>query len=147
MSRRTWKLLVLLSLGMATCCFGAAYEAQAFMIDGSSPVVCAFSKAFACDVVSGCEGSTIEDFNLPRFFKVDFKNNKIISLGAAVEGGVRKETPIKSVGRGDGTLVLQGIELRGWTMVISEDSGYMVLTGAGNDEAFVLFGDCIGPER
>jgi len=84
---------------------------------------------------------------LPRFFKVDFKNNKIIALGAAIEVGVRKETPIKSVGRGDGTPVLQGIELREWTTVISEDSGYMVLTRDGNDEAFVLFGDCIGPEK
>jgi hypothetical protein len=39
----------------------------------------------------------------------------------------------------DGTMVLQGIELRGWTMLISEKSGIMTLTASDDDEAFVLF--------
>jgi hypothetical protein len=43
----------------------------------------------------------------------------------------------------DGKIFLQGIELRGWSIVISEQTGKMSLTASGDDEAFVLFGVCI----
>ena len=39
--------------------------------------------------------------------------------------------------------MLQGIEIRGWSMVITEKTGKLTLTASGDDEAFVLFGACI----
>jgi hypothetical protein len=38
--------------------------------------------------------------------------------------------------------ILQGIELRGWTIAVSEMTGKMVLRAAGHAEGFVLFGAC-----
>ena len=51
----------------------------------------------------------------------------------------------------DGKLILQGAEdgydkMRdglGWTMAISETTGQVVLTGSGEQVAFVIFGACI----
>ena len=52
-------------------------------------------------------------------------------------------TPIKTIQRMmDGTIILQGIELRGWSAVINEQTGKMTVTVSGDDEAFVLFGVC-----
>jgi hypothetical protein len=127
-------------------CLAFPLQAPAFMIDGTKPIICSFSSAFACDSIMGCERTLAEDLNLPRFFKVDFKNSKIIGLGAGVQGGAKKETPIKSIQHVDNLLVLQGVEIRAWSMAITDDTGKMVLTGSGDDEGFALFGDCMVPE-
>jgi hypothetical protein len=36
--------------------------------------------------------------------------------------------------------ILQKIELRGWTTIVSETTGKMVISAAGDAEGFVLFG-------
>ena len=38
--------------------------------------------------------------------------------------------------------ILQGVEFRGWTITVSEITGKMVLSAAGDAEGFVLFGAC-----
>jgi hypothetical protein len=115
------------------------YQAKAAGIDGSTPVLCAFTSASECDSTSGCEGTTAESLGLPQFFRIDFRNNVI----AGVQGGDGKKTSIRNFQRSDGKLMLQGIEIRGWSIVISEQTGKMSLTASGDDEAFVLFGACI----
>jgi len=54
-------------------------------------------------------------------------------------------------GLADGELILQGAEDGyenmhdglGWTMAISEATGQVVLTGSGEQVAFVVFGACL----
>jgi hypothetical protein len=116
--------------------------AHARDLDGSTPVVCAFTRALECDSANGCEATTLEDLAMPRFFRVDFKNSSIAPVGI-VEEGVKKTTSIKAFQRQDGKLILQGFEVRGWSMVITEKTGNMTLTASGDDEAFVLFGACM----
>lgn len=79
---------------------------------------------------------------IPPLFRVDFTNKKVIAAGQVTEG-MRTETKFQSFQRLDGLLVFQGVELRGWSMVISESSGRITLTASGNEEAFVLFGVCM----
>jgi len=138
------RLVVYAALVSALCCAVPPPQARAGALDGSSPVICAFTWALSCDSVFGCEPDTIEDLDMPQFFKIDFKNSTMTAIGN-VDEGVKKETPIKSVQRLEGSLVLQGVQIRAWSMVIAEKTGKMSLTASGDDEAFVLFGACISP--
>ncbi len=136
---------VLLLCGIVTmaCLTIVSSRVQAASLDGSTPILCVFTNATGCDGISGCEQTTIEDLNLPRFFKIDFKKNQFIPVGVNGEIAAAQETKIKDFQRMDGKIFLQGIELRGWSMVITEQTGKMSLTASGDDEAFVLFGVCI----
>jgi hypothetical protein len=118
--------------------------ANAAGLDGSTPIICAFTSATACDSESGCGSATPESLGLPQFFKVDFSGKKILAVGPAQEG-TKKETPIQNFQRLNGQLVFQGVELRGWSMVVTENTGRMTLTASGDDEAVVLFGVCTVP--
>jgi hypothetical protein len=124
------------------CVCVAVCQAGAAGLDGSGPLICAFTNAAECDSRSGCVNSTAEDIGLPAFFRVDFNNKKIVGAGPVVEGA-KMETQIKSYERRDGQLIFQGIDVRAWSLVIIENTGWMTLTASGDDEAFVLFGACI----
>jgi hypothetical protein len=139
---RALRLLLFLVLVCAVCLMTPQKQVQAVELDGSSPAICAFTWATACDSVFGCEPAIIADLNMPQFFRIDFKNSSMTAIGI-VEEGMKKETPIKNFQRQDGKLVLQGVEVRGWSMVITEKTGKMTLTASGDDEAFVLFGACM----
>jgi hypothetical protein len=137
--RRTfevWGITAAICLCVAWCQVGAAG------LDGSTPIICAFTSAAGCDSGSGCESTTPEALGLPRFFRVDFTNKRIIAAGP-VQEGTKTETKIQNFQRLDGQLVFQGVEVRGWSMVVTENTGRMTLTASGDDEAFVLFGACI----
>ncbi len=136
------RLTLFVALGLAACIVSPLSQARADNLDGSAPLICAFTSATECDGYYGCEASTVEDLNMPQFFKVDFKGRKIVAAGPAQEG-VKTETQIGNVQQTAGKLVLQGVDLRGWSMVISSATGKMVLTASGDDEAFVLTGACI----
>ena len=55
------------------------------------------------------------------------------------------DTVIGSSTRNEGELLLQGVENgRGWSMAITEATGRMVISVAGDEIAFVVFGACTG---
>jgi len=137
--RTTRRVIELLGITAMVCLCIVPYQAKAADLDGSTPVLCAFTSALECDSRSGCEGTTVENLAVPQFFRIDFRNNVI----TGVQGGGGRETRIGGFQRLDGKLILQGVEIRGWTMVITEKTGKMNLTASGDDEAFVLFGACI----
>jgi hypothetical protein len=134
------------TLGMtAVICVCLAWsQAGAAGLDGSKPIICAFTYATECDSVDGCLRADPEDLGLPPFFRVDFDNKKMVATGQIMEG-MKTETQIKNYQRLDGQLFLQGVDLRGWSIVISESTGRMTLTASGDEEAFVLFGVCTVP--
>jgi hypothetical protein len=137
------KVLELFGIVAMVCLCIASSRAGAAGLDGSTPMLCVFTRAVECDGKIGCEGSTVEDMNLPQFFKIDFRKKAITPVGVASEVAAAWETKIKDFQRMDGKMFLQGIEVRGWSIVISEQTGKMSLTASGDDEAFVLFGVCI----
>ncbi len=58
-------------------------------------------------------------------------------------GGEERTAKIESMTREEGKLILQGVQLGlGWSMVITQESGAMVLIAAGEQVAFVIFGAC-----
>jgi hypothetical protein len=86
------------------------------------------------------------DVNLPLYLWVDVAKKSIQDKKA----GAGRKTPIESVKRVDGKLILQGAEegrpdVRdgfGWTVAIMEDSGQMVLSASGDMVAISAFGAC-----
>jgi hypothetical protein len=136
------RISALCSIALLLSLFIMSSRAVAADFDESTPLICAFTRAVDCDSESGCGDTTLETLDLPPFFKVDFKNKVITDVEAIGVRIPQRKTPIKTQQSMDGTIVLQGIELRGWSMLISEKSGMMTLTASDDDEAFVLFGVC-----
>jgi hypothetical protein len=136
------RLLKLFGVALIMLLVISAYYAEAATFDQSTSIVCAFTQAVECDSQKTCERTTLEDVGLPPFFKLDLKEKVITGMGVS-EGADQKKTKVISFQRADEKMFLQGIEVRGWSMVISENTGKMTLAVSGDDEAFVLFGACV----
>jgi hypothetical protein len=116
--------------------------------DGSQPLICFLHDSMECTAGNACQKVEEEDINLPDILKVDVEDNSIRAVG---EGDERRVTWIENTEHIDGKLILQGAEDgfenyndgAGWTMVIMESNGDMVLTESGNRVAFILFGECV----
>ena len=85
--------------------------------------------------------------NLPSFFQIDFSAKELI---AVTESEDKRSSKIKSIEALDGKLFLQGADdgIEGirdglaWSMSIMQDTGRLVISASGGNEAFVVFGAC-----
>ncbi len=116
------------------------FEARAASFDGSEPLLCASVEAYDCGAGGECFKGTAESINAPQFILLDFEQK----LARATRlGGEERTAKIESMTREEGKLILQGVQLGlGWSMVITQESGTMALTAAGNQAVFVIFGAC-----
>jgi hypothetical protein len=122
-------------------------SAVAASFDGSEPLLCAATTVNECLPIEGCTQVVPQAVAAPNFIRFDFSANTLMTTDAA--GSERKST-IKRSETVDGKLILQGAEdgvegVRdgmGWTIAISQDSGRMVVTAAGDDVAITIFGAC-----
>ncbi len=106
--------------------------------DGSVPLLCAPIEIIECEAAGDCLNSTAEDVNLPQFLKVDVKAKM---LSAAEEGG--KKAEIKHLEHTNGRMIMHGgQEGRGWTLIISEETGKMSATISEDQAGFIIFGAC-----
>jgi hypothetical protein len=106
--------------------------------DGSVPLLCAVIQVVECPAGGDCYPVQPEVANIPRFLKINFKK-KIIS--ATEDSGIKDTTQIKNIEHANGKMILQGSENgRGWTMVISEETGKMSATVSDDQVGFVVFG-------
>jgi hypothetical protein len=114
--------------------------------DGSKPMMCASIEIVECVPRGGCQPVPAESVDAPRFIEVDVSRN-IISARFA---NGKRSSEIERTESVDGKLMLQGVEDGreterdgiGWTLSITEERGDMVLTGSGDNVAFVIFGSC-----
>lgn len=129
-----WVILFLLGMG--------AQNLYAGDFDGSKPLVCAMIQAFECGPNTGCESGTPESNGLSRFLRVDVGKKEVRTTRESQE----RPSRIEKVDHADGVLLLSGTQNgRGWTLTINESTGYMVLSVAGDQVAFVVFGACTHP--
>jgi hypothetical protein len=123
------------------------FSLMAADFDGSGPLLFASQEAYECSLGNGCKEIEAEDIDLPSFLIVNFKKKTIT---ATPESGRKAITNIERIEKKDGVLYVQGAEDGyegaedgvGWTLMIEEDSGKGVLTGAMPGAAFVVFGIC-----
>jgi hypothetical protein len=126
----------------------AALPVSAGDFDGSKPLICILEDSRECIAGNGCQDVRETDINIPHILKVNVESKGIRAVG---EGERKRVTEIKNVAHIDGKLILQGAEDGfehyqdglGWTMVVMESNGDMVLTASGDRVAFVLFGECV----
>ena len=129
---------------IALCCM----PAFAGSIDGSAPLTCSIQSVAECDRDNECYPVTLEMVNLPDFFHVDFAAKQISAAGVRRAGNT---TPIERTENLGGRLLLQGGELSdenpnggiGWSMIVDEGSGRMVLSGVSLEFALVANGACM----
>lgn len=134
------KNLKIMVLALA-CILVAPFSVTAGDFDGSKQLLCAITKGIECGPDGECLEVMPEDINIPAFIKINFKNKKI---SGTRENGEIASTKIENMLHIDGKLILQGAENgRGWSMVITEAIGKMVLTASGDQVGFILFGNCI----
>lgn len=125
--------------------FGVTAIAADF--DGSEPLICSFNQVVECDAGSECRVVTHESVDAPDFIKVDFRRKQVVSSTAGVDS---PPDDIDNVTNLDNSIVLQGVQggtegvrdTLGWSMSINHETGRMVLTGAGENAGFVVFGAC-----
>ncbi len=116
----------------------APYQLAAAKYDGSVPLLCVPIQAIDCDAADECLRGSADSVNIPQFMRINFKE-KIIS--AVDESG--KKASIRTLERIDGKIIMQGIQKgRGWTMIISEQTGKMSATVIDDQVVFVIFGAC-----
>jgi hypothetical protein len=125
-------LLVIVIIGL-----GADRVALA-KFDGSVPLLCAPIEVVDCEFGGKCSTGNAESVNLPQFVKVNFKE-KVLS---AVDDPSRT-TPIAYTERNNGRLIMHGGQNgRGWTILISEETGKLSATISEEGVGFIVFGAC-----
>ena len=128
--------------------FGLSAVAAAGDFDGSQPVLCSVVSVTECTPTDGCLAVMPESVAVPRFLTVDFDKKIVVP---ADKGGGNRSSAIKRMERIGGQLILQGADegiqdVRdsvGWTASVSEETGKLVVTAAGNEVAFIVYGACI----
>lgn len=108
--------------------------------DGSAPLLCAVIDAIECGADGNCVMGSAERQNLPQFIQISVKD-KIIKATRGSQ--IKRVSKIKQIDHGGGKLILQGIEDgRGWNIVVSEETGKLSATVAGDQIGFIVFGAC-----
>ena len=116
-------------------------------VDGTEPVICAAANILECVPDGTCQRVDAEDAGIPRFFRIDFEAKRITRTrpnGDDISSQIERSESV------DGRLILQGAEDGfegvsdgiGWSVSIDEEAGDMVITGSGEEVAFVIFGAC-----
>jgi hypothetical protein len=103
--------------------------------DGSKALLCATIEAHGCDAGDDCLRVLPTRVGLPQFLRIDFAKQAII--------GPKRTTPIVSIERSPGQILLQGTELGiGWTVALDTASGKMNATLVNREVAFAVYGAC-----
>lgn len=129
---------------LAASVFGTAAIAADF--DGSEALICSFGQVIECDNGSECRTVSHESVDAPDFLKLDFKKKQYSSITAGEEEAT---DAIDNVVNVFDKLIVHGVQgtsssdTLGWAMSIDHDTGQMVVTGAGDDAGFVIFGACL----
>ena len=114
-------------------------DAAGAKFDGSVPLLCVPIEITQCDGGGKCYQGTAEDVNLPQFIRVNLKEKMLSGVGETAG----RTTPIDFMERENGRIVLHGGQKgRGWTAVISEETGKLSATISEEGTAFIIFGAC-----
>ena len=127
-----------LGLGLLGVVFASGAVAGDF--DGKKRLLCSTSLAIECTNHYECHNSPPEVSSIPPFIRVDAKKKTL----RGTRDGAEESTPIDRVANDHGLLMLQGFEhTRGWTILISEETGRMSMTINDHESSFVMFGVCM----
>lgn len=131
---------LLVTVGFAVGVGLAASQAVAAPLDGSAPILCAFTSVTECSQGGECQRSSAEAADVPAFIRVNVPRNELSTLDG------KRTSPIAKVERLNGRLMIQGLQnARVWGAVIDETTGQMGATVSEADGAIVISGACVAP--
>jgi hypothetical protein len=122
----------------------ALSSGTALALDTSEPFLCAIADVWECIDGAKCTEVLPEEVDAPTFLRINVPKKEVIVTSE------RPASQIEHMEEVEDRLVLQGIEDgredqpdgAGWTISIQKDTARMVVTGAINQAALVLFGAC-----
>lgn len=113
---------------------------QADDLTGSTRFLCSAVQATECFAGGDCGIDLPWNLNIPQFIEVDLES-KMLSTTAA--SGANRTTPIEYFESDDGVISLQGFENgRGFTFVITQETGRLTVAIATEGKAVIVFGAC-----
>jgi hypothetical protein len=128
---------------LTVCAFvglGFAAAGRADDIRGQDRILCSASQATLCDDEGGCKASTPWSLNIPAFIEIDLKDKTFSTTKAS---GENRSSPVRSIVREGGLLILQGIEGgRAFSFVIGEAEGLASIAVARDGSIVTVFGAC-----
>ncbi|MGI9437085.1 MAG: hypothetical protein ACR2Q4_20015 [Geminicoccaceae bacterium] len=142
MIAKTWCSVIASALMISTTSMVVQAE------ETGQPTICALTQLLECVHGDTCQAISPESIGAPRFLQINASGEMIKDPAGGDEAPGSVVTNRALI---DGKLILQGTDpgqddLRdgvGWTLSVAEDTGRLVLTAAGDDVAYVAFGDCI----
>lgn len=133
--RVTLRCLVLGLLVLA-----ATAAAVADDLTGQQSVLCTAVQATVCDDTGSCVIENPWDLNIPQFLELNLKDKTVSTTKAS---GENRSTPIRTLLREDGLIVLQGVEMgRAFSFVIEEKTGLLSAAVAREGKTVSVFGAC-----
>lgn len=126
-------MLAALALALATA-------VHADDLTGSDRFLCTAVQATHCTADGACQTDLPWQLNVPQFIEVDLAARTLATTQAS---GENRATPIANVSRGDGLIVLQGLEnARAFSFMISEQTGLATVAVAREGLGVTVFGAC-----
>jgi hypothetical protein len=117
----------------------AVAPASADSVVGADRLVCAPMSAHECRADGICVDGAPWDFDIGPFFRIDLKGRRLEST----DESKGRSTDIKTVERGNDLIVVQGFELgRAFSVLVSEESGFMTGSITVDDGVIAVFGAC-----
>jgi hypothetical protein len=118
----------------------AGTSAVSDSLSGKDRLLCSAVEATVCTADGICESGPPWDWQIPQFLIVDLDRKELSSTEASGENRV---TPILSLSREDGHIVLQGVQAgRAFSMVLREDNGHVAIAIATDGVTISVFGAC-----
>jgi hypothetical protein len=109
-------------------------------LSGEDRLLCSAVEATVCTADGICESGPPWDWKIPQFLIVDLDRKEIATTEAS---GENRMTPILSLSREDGHIVLQGVQAgRAFSMVLQEDNGHAAIAIATDGVTISVFGAC-----
>jgi len=114
--------------------------ASADDVTGADHLLCAAARATECFADGVCLPGNPEDWNSPRFLKIDFVEQVLRTTEAS---GQARSTPMKNIEREGDRIFIQGVEQsRAFSIVLDQDSGTASVAIALEGHVLAIFAYC-----
>lgn len=107
---------------------------------GADRFLCSVLEVTACVAAAGCDQLLPADLNMPQFVIVDLPGKK---LGTTPASGENRSTPVQTIRRESGLVVVQGNEAgRAFSLLIDEATGRASFASAAESRSVTAFAAC-----
>ncbi len=118
----------------------ASTAALSDSLTGKDRLLCSAVEATVCTADGICESGPPWDWKIPQFLIIDLDRKEISTTEAS---GENRMTPILSLFRDEGHIVLQGVQAgRAFSMVLKEENGHAAIAIATDGVTISVFGAC-----